>query len=158
MNDVRLSWSELRRAGHVGIDRYVRVLAARHSTDAYVPDHPEWEAHVLGAWGECVVAKVTDCYWIGDLGRPDGGAGDVGSMHVRTAARSDRKLILHDDDVDDEPFILVVPLRLPQFRIVGWCYGREGKLPVYWETFTGRPAYFVPQDVLRPLSELRALA
>ena len=151
--DVHLSWPELRRAAHVGIDRYVRALAQRRTLQhGESPD--DWQNHVVGAWGECVIAKTTGHYWPVDNDRPDRGAADVGPLHVRTAQIATGRLILHDEDDGDAPFILVVLVRLPRFRIVGWCYGRDGKVPGYWETFTGRPAYFVPQSALRPIGEL----
>jgi hypothetical protein len=33
-------------------------------------------------------------------------------------------------------------------KIVGWIRGRDGKKKEYWWEGTGRPAYFIPQNVL----------
>lgn len=151
--DVRLTWAELRAAAYLGIDRYVRNSAnGRHNS--YGLDTEAWREHVLGAWGECVVAKVTDTYWLGGDARPDGGAADVGRLHVRTRGRADYDLLLWDDDADAEPFVLVVPMRLPCFRVIGWCLAGDGKRSEYRRTDLRHPAYFVPQSVLRPISEL----
>ena len=146
---VDLSWPELRLAGHVGIDRFVRARA-RQLAPAGGVERDDWHADVVGAWGEFVVAKTTGTYWA-DVGGPDRHAPDVGRYHVRTTQRADDRLILRAADPDDEPYVLVVPVRLPRFRIVGWCYGYEGKLDEYLEAPCGRPsAWFVPQHVLRP--------
>lgn len=154
MTDVSLSWPEIRSAAYGGIDRMIRARA-KGFAPAYGVPRDEIAADIIGAIGEVVVAKTIGCYWTGDLGRTDGGAPDIGPFHVRTRPRSDGELILWPNDRDDGPFLLVVFDRLPYFRIVGWCYGREGKVPEF-EATTGRPGYFVPQRVLRPLSEFRS--
>jgi hypothetical protein len=132
----------------------VRALAQGRS-----PQHgigvDDITAHIVGAWGELALAKQTGRYWAGDLGRPDRGAPDVGPFHVRTGTARDCRLILRDPDHDDGVFVLVVPAGLPRFRVVGCCYGWEGKDPAYLFGPNGRPgAYFVPVEVLRPLPDL----
>jgi hypothetical protein len=57
---------------------------------------------------------------------------------------------VHDRDKDDDLFILVTGTA-PSFRIAGCIMGRDAKRSEFWRTDTGRPAYFVPQDVLTPL-------
>lgn len=153
---VVLSWSELRRASHVGVDRFVRALSQGRAPTygagyTPVPD-------VVGAWGEAVIAKATGTYWLGDLGHPDAGAADVGPFHVRTTTHPDGCLILHDSDAKPDPFVLVIANRPPQFRIAGWCLGADGQQATWWRTDTGRPAYFVPQSALLPFSEVPAHA
>ena len=146
--DVTLTLPELRRGAYIGIDRYMRVLGRGLALE-HGEHHDAWHNHVLGAWGEAVIAKTVGCYWPTDIG-PDGGVADVADYHVRTGARPTDRLILHDEDDDDGLFVLVVVVRLPRFRIVGCCRGRDGKQAGYWRTDTGRPAYFVPQPGLHP--------
>jgi hypothetical protein len=148
--DVRLPIGELQRAGHHGLTRHARALYNRNAP-AHGVAVDDWRAHVLGAWGECVVARVTDHYWPTDVG-PDRGSPDVGPWHVRTRAHADDELIIRERDADGGPFVLVVLVRLPVFRIVGWCYGHEGKRAEWWTDHgNGRPpAYFVPHTPLRP--------
>jgi len=107
--------------------------------------------HILGARGEAVIHFVTGDYWNRSL-VPDKGLPDVGRWHVRTAATPDRRLILHNADAYNEPFVLVTAIAPPRFRIVGWCYGFEGQLEDYWQdpTRQNRWAYFVPHTSLRP--------
>lgn len=153
MTAVTLSWPELRFAAYKGIDRFVRNRAAQRtpldgqSVDRALTDD------VIGAIGECVIARHTATYWTGDLAVPDAGAPDVGPFHVRTSLRRDARLILHERDDDNGMFVLVVPAAFPTFRVVGWCYGRDGKQPEHWQTSTGRPCYFVPHEKLRPIED-----
>jgi hypothetical protein len=134
------------------MDRYVRALADKRALE-HGQRRDDFQLHVIGAWGEAVIAKATGIYWAGDLGAPDRGAPDVGRFHVRATLRPDGRLILHPDDHDDAPYVLVVPQRLPRFCIVGWCYGRDGKQAAYWENSNGRPAFFVPWSALTSFAQ-----
>jgi hypothetical protein len=152
--DVVLTWHEWSTGVKVGVDRFVCARDARrpesHGADG------NWRADVLGALGELAVAKATGTYWAGNLGAPDRGAPDVGPFHVRTADAPGKRLILHDYDDDAGLFVLVVAIGVCRFHIVGWCRGHEGKKADYWQTFTGRPCFFVPNELLRPLDRLAA--
>lgn len=65
-------------------------------------------------------------------------------------------LILHPEDRDDDPFLLV-QLHLPEVRLIGWTMGRDGKRARYWtELQPGRSCFFVPARKLRPISDLDA--
>lgn len=114
--------------------------------------------HVLGAQGEVVAADYlgyTAC-------KGDFAGSDVGPYQVRTRSRIDYDLLLHDSDQDDAKFILVLgPIGEPTpkgglcFYIVGWLEARFGKKKKYWkDPAIGRPAYFVPQDILNPIEAL----
>jgi hypothetical protein len=94
-------------------------------------------------------AKWAGMYWAGNLGNL--GADDVGAVQVRTRSRHDYDLILHPSDPDERAFVLVTGVA-PEFHIVGWIWGREGKRPEYWDDpARGRPAFFVPQRALYPM-------
>jgi hypothetical protein len=65
-------------------------------------------------------------------------------------------LILHPEDRDNDPFVLV-QLHLPEALVIGWIMGRDGKRARYWtELQPGRPCFFVPARELRPASDLKA--
>jgi hypothetical protein len=67
----------------------------------------------------------------------------------------DGRLILHDHDKDDQPYVLVVGTA-PRFELVGWCFGRDGKRPEYvHDPQGGRPAYFVPRAALSSMDALK---
>lgn len=153
MCDVALTWTELRTAGVVGIEHFTeaRVRGRRTVNGQDVAD-ALWD-DMLGAWGERVVAKAGGCYWPERDG-PDGGAADVGPWHVRTAWRTSDRLLVQANELIGEPFVLVVPLRLPTFRIVGWMLGRDAKRDEWWQELQrGRPCFVVPQSALRPWEE-----
>ena len=154
--DVRLTWPEVRHAAYIGIDRFAHARRAKRpvnhgaGVDDTMPD-------VLGAWGELALAKMTGTYWAGDLEKPDRGAPDVGPWHVRTASRTNDSLLLHPEDRDDEPFVLVSLVAIPVLRVMGWCLAADGKHERFWKNPTGRPGrdcYFVPPMDLSPVNEL----
>jgi hypothetical protein len=148
---LSLTQQEFRLASYAGIDRFARALFGGRKNN-YGLGHNAFDAHVIGAYGEIAVARATDHYWMADRGKPDHGAPDVGPYHVRTAPVPDRCLLLHKEDQDDEPFVLVVLHELPLLQIVGWCNGSDGKLSKYWrEKNVREPCYFVPQSALQPL-------
>lgn len=153
MTDVRLTIAELHRAGSHGYTRWCRVIA-RRLTAQYDQDDGEPSDHIIGAWGECVVARTVDAYWPTDTG-PDRHSPDVSGLHVRTARRPSDRLLLHDEDPDAGVYVLVVIVAVPLFRVAGWIAGDEGKRREWWRTEGVRhPAYFVPQSALRPIDEL----
>lgn len=74
---------ELIDAAHVGIRRHCRNVMTpnRHNLQ---PTEAEWHYDILGAIGECVLAKHLGVYWTGaGIAGPD--KGDVGkNLRVRT--------------------------------------------------------------------------
>lgn len=154
---VTLSLAEVRSAAYAGVDRHVRAYARGRVRKFQQDDN--WGDDILGAMGECAAAKALDVYWPAGAPEPDWN-GDVGTYHVRTVDRPGKRLILHPDDPDDGRHVLVVLRRVTrtvaELEVPGWCFGRDGKHDRYWETHTGRPAFFVPTDQLRPISTLVA--
>jgi hypothetical protein len=146
---VALDWGTVRAAAHYGVDRNIRAAAAGRQPRYF--QRRNFDDDIWGAIGEATVSQALDVYWPCGRRGPDR-AGDVGRYHVRTTSHPDGRLILHPDDPDDAAHLLVVPApNLPEMRIVGWCWGYEGKKPEHWDSRTGRPAFFVPRSVLRPL-------
>jgi hypothetical protein len=155
---VELSWDELQRAASHGVHRYLTAVERGLVDNVRVTDRNNLTAHVVGAWGECAAAKALGAWWPRDNLNPDGGKPDVGPFHVRSTTRGGGRLIVYRADADAEPFLLVT-MRLPRFRLVGWCYGCEAKSEEWWAQREGfRPAFYVPQHVLRPLDEWNARA
>ena len=114
------------------------------------------ELHILAAQGEMAVAKALNLFWSGTVG--EYGAIDVGgAVEVRTRSQQWHELIIHEDDRDDVPFVLVLGGNAPLMFLAGWIWGREGKQPKFWkDPAKGRPAYFVPRSGLRPMADLVA--
>ncbi len=150
--NVMLTRAEVAHAAIGGVLRQVENLDAG-LRDAYGLTTTGWGEHITGALAEYAVAK--------HLGQPwspgKRGDSDVGAYQVRYTGRTDGALILHPDDDDAAPYILVVggPFR---FTLVGWTWGADGKQARFWaEPVKGRAAYFVPADELYDLSEMPIL-
>lgn len=117
------------------------------------------EKNLHGAMGEKVVAKHFGLYWSGEVG--DYGAKDVGGAQVRAAPNVNGSLIVHDEDLDGDPFILVCGTG-PRFWIPGWIMGAAAKDRArYWRERKRDgsplqcPAYFVPQADLQSIGTLQ---
>jgi len=153
---VNLAPSEVVRAVAVGQGRQ-RNNAAKGFRDKYGGEIGDGEQkHVDGALAEAAYARAMGLRSVGVLPGPDSGA-DVGDDGVRSTRRADGCLLLHPSDDDDRRFVLVVRITELTHRLVGACYGRDGKRPQYWREDVRHPAYFVPQNVLKlkPWGETR---
>lgn len=145
-------------AGTVALMRNVQNLSAgrRESHGADKAGDKTWDRHVEGACGELAAAKCLGLFWTGAVGNLR--ATDVGPYQVRTRAKYHNDLILHESDANDQAFILVAG-HAPTYRVVGWILGQDGKRAEYWgDPAGGRPAFFVPQAVLHPMTTLRSAA
>lgn len=114
-----------------------------------------WEINIRGAVGELVAAKCLEVPWEckGIFMEPDTSCG----VEVRTTARLNWKLKIYKDADDFTPYMLVAGGPLT-WIVQGWIYAVDGKRKMFWDTPQGRDgAYFVEQDFLRPISELREL-
>lgn len=154
---VALTEDEVRFAALVGMGRQVQNLFLGRR-DAHGADKDRgWQIHIEGAAAEMAFAKFRNRFWSGNLGNLR--AADVGEVQVRSTGHAGGSLILHDSDPDDDAFVLVTG-RCPAFVVRGWLWGREGKSVEFRrDPVGGRPAYFVPQHMLRPMvSRQRAVA
>lgn len=151
---VKLSWAEVTQAGLGGVQRQCRALYDG-TPDKY--GSPEgklaWGAHVLGAMAEKAVCRYYDFYWDPTVGLLN--EDDAGPLQVRSIDDPGHRLILHPDDKDWKVFILVYTAP-PRFTMKGWIMAEHGKREEYWEKVNDHraPAFFVPQRVLRPMTEL----
>jgi hypothetical protein len=152
---VDLSVPEMYLATLVGVMREIQHLgnpARQHRYGADPTRH--FQLHIQGAAGELAVAKIYNCFWNGAVGNLR--ASDVGPLGVRTTAHPTGRLCLHPADPDDTPFVLVVGT-MPTLRLAGWLRARDGKREEWWDDpqRTNRPAFYVPQHRLHPLTTLR---
>lgn len=115
------------------------------------------EAHLLGAAGEMAVASY--------LGLKHGlyrensavpGSCDLpGMIDVKTRKGHRRDLIVQRGENPNKKFVLVT-IENKAVLIHGWCLGKDVMLSKFWmDPAGGRPAYFVPQSVLRSINELK---
>lgn len=100
---------------------------------------------IAGALGEKAVAVALNVLWDGALG--DYRAKDVGGYQVRSTPYPDGHLLLHNEDEDNDIFILITGKDGP-YILQGWTIGRHGKLDEYLKRTIKRPCYFVPQSQL----------
>lgn len=151
---VTLSPPEMIVAAQVGVMRRVKAITVNRKP-RYGFDQEPWGSDIESCGAEMAVAKVVGSYWSPDMVP---GPGDVGDIEVRSSPKPDARLILHEQDSDEALFVLVTGC-LPEFEIVGAIVGAEGKKQSYWtDPGTGRPAFFVPQEALRPLSAFNLTA
>jgi hypothetical protein len=145
---VQLSWLELTQAAFVGCQRRIEALQ-RGRGDRYGYDADGWGTDIEGAAAEMAYAKATNRYWLSVVEDPRELPGDVGPVQIRSTARADGCLILHPDDADDARFVLATGCA-PTFTFAGWGIAGELKRDEYWRNGIARPAFFVPQEALRP--------
>ena len=153
-NVVSLSWGEIRIAALVGIDRYLRAIARARTPNLRTTVN-NWEAHIVGALGECAVATALDLHW--NAGSPDlDHDGDLARLQIRATTRSSGGLIVRPRDDDLSVFVLVIE-DPPRFYLPGWITGAEAKSERYYrdpDSSIGDPYFLVPQSALRPLDYL----
>src|SRR5262249_778907 len=115
-------------AGLVGVQRNVRAHAAsRRPRNDHPDDERDWTDNIVGALGECAVAKALCVHWLPALD-PDTGIGDVEGWHVRTTANPERQsLIVREHDPPDGRYVLVIGNGFDRWEIIGWLYGHEAR-------------------------------
>lgn len=154
--NVKLTWHELSLAAAAGVRRNLEARRLGRP-DTYGKDVSQmeggWGVHIEGAAAEMAVAKATGSYWDPVWSEIDRSRGDVGRYQVRSTMRENGCLILHPQDRDEDTFVLVTGIA-PEFVIRGCILARDGKDERHWRTDTGRPAFFVPQAALFPISQL----
>lgn len=151
--DVSLTWQEQLFAAQAGVMRRLSALARNRPEPYQTPKGDAWGNDIESSGAEAAVAKALGRYWLAVLQNPQDAKGDVSGVEVRSTPRMDGRLIVHDRDKDDSPYVLVRG-RFPNYQVVGWMLGRDAKQEKYKRNGDGRPAYFVPDVDLRPMDEL----
>jgi len=154
--NVKLTWWEMLTAYHVASQRRIMNMQKKLAGRYGAPEREgSEELDIIAARGEMAVAKGLNLFWSGTVGNY--GAVDVGGLvEVRTRSKDWHALILHPDDKDDTPYVLVDASKPPVFRLVGWMFGKEGKDKRFWSdpSKQNRPAFFINQKDLRPMGEI----
>jgi hypothetical protein len=160
---VTLTKEQIARGTEIGKKRqdYNDSINKKHAYGFKGNGH---EIHVQGAISELAVAYVFNQEWSGFKEDYQKIKADVGTIfQVRSTTHSSGNLILHPKDADDQVYLLVRLHALPEVEIVGWVFGRDAKLPKYWEDgtnrpqFKGRACYLFPYEQLKPVKELMQL-
>jgi len=154
---LTLTSSEMFQAAVAGILRRLDALKRSRTMPNGTPSESglnQWNVEIESCAAEMLVAKRVNQFWHALSAAPTTLPGDVGRLQVRHTTRGNGCLILHPEDGDDVPFILVTGA-YPDLRIIGWIMGRDGKHPRHWCAPNHRRlAYFVPQSQLQPMDEL----
>lgn len=153
---VRLEWYEAELAAYVGARRQLESLKrgskenTRHSTASAIDNH------VQSAGAEKAVAKRLNIDWGATINTFQSGPADCGRAVEVRWRRMDYELKVRQTDADDRYFILARG-EMPEYILVGWIQGRDAKKAEWLKDpgGYGKPNYFVPDDLLRPMSELR---
>jgi hypothetical protein len=156
VNEIRLDQAEISHGAWVGMRRQIGNMGR---PDTYGLRSPGWVENIEGSLGELAAAKYFNRYWNALVIDFKSLPGDIGREQIRTRTRRPFDLLLHKQDSDIAPYIVVGLLgqgkRDRVYRMVGWMYGKDGKRAEWWrELQPGRPCYVVPAEELRPISEL----
>lgn len=148
---VTLTWAEAHLAVTEGSTRRLRALqrgmADRHGVAGRERD--DWGLNIEGAAAEYAAAKALNVCW--SFAPGPGYEGDIGhGFEVRSTPHPDGRLIVHETDPSDRPFLLVTGA-LPDFDVVGWIMGGDAKRQEWWNDRAPRAAFFVPQAALAPV-------
>lgn len=148
MTPIVLTLPEIEMALAVGRLRRVSSLQAGHVNAHGYDGVNGWDVDIEGAAAEMAYCKSRGLYFPGVVGNYKGA--DVGDkVQVRHTVLESGCLILRENDSDNHYYVLVVG-KIPQFTIVGWICGKDGKKPEWWKAPNGRPgAWFVPHGALR---------
>lgn len=162
---IRLTFGQMAIASNVAVMRRARNalvgLTDKYATKGNLNREPQsdaqtlsWETDIVGCQAELAVASYLNLFWCGTLN--EFSAKDVGGIvEVRSVRNEKRRLILHPDDGDDDPFVLVCA-NPPNFVLMGWIVAKQGKRQEFWQDpVGGRAAFFVPQDQLSAVHSLR---
>lgn len=149
---IRLTASEMMLAAQAGIMRTVEnVINGAKSAHGADADGIDWTISIEGCIAEWVASRIIDSHWYGK-GQMRGE--DVGGYQVRSTAYENGCLILHEEDKDDAPYILLIGKAQVWKGAMGWMYGRDGKDKKYWRSDVRKPAFFVPVKALQPMDTL----
>lgn len=148
METIELNPYEIEVACLVGVQRQIENIFKGADPAYGAGTANDWQFHIEGCLGEMALAKKLGCYWDGKGVKR---APDVGDVDVRTTHLVRGRLILHPEDPDDRFFCLMTGVN-GRYTYRGGIFAGEGKQEAYWEDpqGTNRPAFFVPQNQLRP--------
>ena len=156
---IQLTDEEHEYAKGVGIKRYLHAKNNKLN-NRYGQKEYNQEYHVRGALGELAVAKGLSVEWknpvINGRYKEFKKAPDLpGNVEVRTVEQASHRLIVHPDDRDDARFVLAIG-DVKAFLLRGWIVGRDAKKKEWIAAYQNyEDSYFVPQEKLRSMDELK---
>jgi hypothetical protein len=144
--EIILTAPEIMLGATAGIMRQVENIKLKSKAYYGAGHERDWQYNIEGALGEMALSKYLGVYWKGKSRKRET---DVAHYDVRTSSRANGDLILHPDDPDDRTFWLLTGFN-GTYTVHGCIVAAEGKKEEYWRDPAGnRPAFFVPQNLLR---------
>lgn len=157
--NLRMTSFELLHAAHAGVARNVSAIRDGRPLEEGRRDLG-FERHIVGAIGEYAVARALGVCWRPAVGRLDTETGDIAGLQIKSTTNPAGELIVRPHDPGGFNYVLVV-VRVPDVRIVGWFEGHAAKQPGYWREKDGkrvhRAAFFVEQPELHAWETLAAV-
>lgn len=158
MASIQLDDNDIRQVAHVAYDRGLpSIMSGAKNVNGGMTD--PFLRHLIGAAGECAVAKHLDVFWDCSVGRFRGMGNDVGAFQVR-ARREPLPLIIRPVDSDQDIFILVymTDKTFRNWKIAGWISGAEGKRVGTLTNMQGGQRYLVNESRLHSMEDLKVTA
>ena len=155
MASIQLDDNDLRQVSHVAYDRGLpSIMSGAKNVNGGMTD--PFLRHLIGAAGECAVAKHLDVFWDCSVSRFRGMGNDVGAFQVR-ARREALPLIIRPVDSDEDVFILayMTDKTFRNWKIAGWISGAEGKRVGILTPMQGGPRYQVSENRLHSMDALK---
>ena len=114
------------------------------------------QVHLLGAAGEVAVAGYLGLkHELFKEKEARRGSDDLPGIDVKTRSKHSYDLIVQKSEDPRKKFVLVT-IEGQKTLLHGWCYGEEAMMDEFWaDPARGRPAYFVPKEVLHPMESLK---
>lgn len=152
-----LEWYEVWNIADIMKARVVRNLKRKRQDRWGQTNGFGFDEMFCGCLGEGALAKHKRLWYSGAI--DDFTADDAGPYQVRACDETYKKMLMHDADKNDRPYVNALCLRdrLPLIIFRGWLWGRECKNRDYWHVNIPKPAYLVPVSALRPMRELPSL-
>jgi len=152
---VTLTVQEMMVGAQVGVMRNMSAITNKRPDRYGYDDENPWETDIVSSQAELAVCKYLNLYWSG-LPRFGVDVGDI--VDVRCVKSDSRRLILHESDSSDVPWVsvLLVDRKKMDFKLRGWVFGREGKIKDNWKDPTGKDrwAFFVENSELHSMKSL----
>lgn len=135
---------------------------SKHRKQAYFIEGTKWDSldtEVQSMMAEFAVARYFGLDdWQPIMHRPDRNDGDVvvgnTPIEVKSTDRRNGCLPLKEDETRNRPYVLTI-VSGNEVKIAGWQMAQNCKKKQWWRSDVRYPAYFVPQDALRPISLLK---
>lgn len=155
MSRIALTDEEMLSCVTAGASRTINALSrGRRGAHGFNRDFERWQIDIEGVMTEMAAAKALGLTYTPTVGRLDSDEGDIGpGLQVRGTKYATGSLLVHDSDHDSHRFILVTGI-YGVYDIRGWIYASEGKKPELWKVYKKRGAFWVAQELLRPLNTL----